>query len=114
MSDIVERLRTHCIDLEGGIRDEEILAAADEHRATRRHTHTGGVMTVVGTGGMVAQAAGGAWREFAKRGYADAVECVTTSEEVEFEDGVFCTVQVSVKFIPANQPRTLREELGES
>mgnify|MGYP006365536299 CR=1 FL=1 len=30
MSDIVERLRTHCIDLEGGIRDEEILAAADE------------------------------------------------------------------------------------
>ena len=30
MSDIVERLRTHCIDLEGGIRDEEILAAAGE------------------------------------------------------------------------------------
>ncbi len=30
MSDIVERLRTHCLDLEGGIRDEEILAAAGE------------------------------------------------------------------------------------
>lgn len=54
-------------------------------------------------GGMVAQAAGGAWREFKERGYVDTVECVTTSEEVEFEHGVFCTVQVSVKFIPSKR-----------
>lgn len=63
--------------------------------------------------GKIAKAAGRAWREFKERGYADTVECVTTTDEVEFEHGVFCTVQVSVKFIPADKPRTSTGVEGE-
>ena len=58
--------------------------------------------------GLVAQAVSGAWHEFKSNEYRDTVECVTTSNAVEFDPGVFCIVQVSVKFIPTSREQTVQ------